>query len=106
VIGRAIERNLGCGQSAQGIGESSAGWIQNGEMKQAGAIRRRRGAAKTFPGIEADVVVIAARRNERSLLTISLGQFETENAAIEAERALEVGDLQVDVAEANAGFDG
>src|SRR5688572_30022255 len=74
-------------------------------MKQAGAIRRRRRPAETFPDVETDMVVVAARRNKRSLLTISLGQFETENAAIEAERALEVGDLQVDVADANAGID-
>jgi hypothetical protein len=51
------------------------------------------------------VVVIAAGGNERRLRAITLGQFETENVAIEAKRALEVGHLQMDVADASAGID-
>ena len=37
---------------------------------------------------------------------VALGNFEAENAAIEREGAVEVGDLEVDVADARAGVDG
>ena len=37
---------------------------------------------------------------------VALHQLEAEHAAIEGERALEVGDLEVDVADPGAGGDG
>jgi hypothetical protein len=51
-----------------------------------------------------DVVVVAARRHERRLRPVPLRQLEAEDAAVEPQRPLQVGDLQVDVADANAGI--
>jgi hypothetical protein len=51
------------------------------------------------------VVVIAAGRNEGGLRSVALHQLETEHVAIKAERAIEIGDLEVDMADARAGGD-
>ena len=51
------------------------------------------------------MVVVAAGRDERGLVAHALLQLEAEHAAVEAERALEVGDLQVDVADVDARID-
>ena len=47
-------------------------------------------------------MVVAARRDERRLIAELLLQLEAEDAAIEVERALEVGDLQMDMADVDA----
>ena len=44
------------------------------------------------------MMVIAAGRDEGSLGSVSLHQFEAEHAAIETERAIEIGNLQMDMA--------
>ena len=48
------------------------------------------------------MVVVAAGGDERGLLAVALHEVEAQYAAIEAEGALEVGHLQVDVADARA----
>jgi hypothetical protein len=57
------------------------------------------------PGVEADVVVVAAGRNEGRLVAEPLLQLEAEHAAVELERPVEVGDFQVDVADVDTGID-
>ena len=51
------------------------------------------------------MVVVAARTDERSLLAVSLLQLEPEHTAPESERALDIGHLQVDVADVDARID-
>src|SRR3569623_2327835 len=48
------------------------------------------------------MVMIAACRDEGGLIAIGLHQFEAEHAAIETERALKIGHLQMDVTDACA----
>ena len=48
-------------------------------------------------------MVVAAGRDEGGLRAVALHQREAEHAAVEAERAIEIGDLQVYVADAGAG---
>src|SRR5712691_12972986 len=62
--------------------------------------------ALALPGVEPDVVMIAAGRNERRTRAHALLQLEAEHAAVEAERAVEIGDLQVHVPDPGAGNDG
>ena len=64
------------------------------------------GAALALPGVEPDVVVVAAGGEECGAVTQALRHLEAEHVAIEADGALEVGDLEVDVTDARAGFDG
>ncbi len=59
-----------------------------------------------FPGVETNVVVISARRNEGCVAAVALGQLETEHAAVKPERTLKIRDLQVHMAYARAGVHG
>ena len=63
-------------------------------------------AAFALPGVEPDVVVIAAGRNERGARAQALLQLEAEHAAVKAERAIEIGDLEMDMPDPRAGDDG
>src|SRR5213075_799370 len=105
MIARAIEGNVCSGQSSQGVGERGARRIENREVIEPRAIRRRRRPRFAFPGVESDVMMIAAGGNERGLRTVALSQFETEDATVELQRAFDVRDLEMDMADANAGID-
>lgn len=49
--------------------------------------------------------MVTAGGNECSLIAIALHQFEAKDTAVEAKRALEVGDFQVDMSDPGAGDD-
>ena len=51
------------------------------------------------------MVVIAAGRDKGRLVAESLLQLEAENAAVEVQRAVEVGHFEVDMADVDAGID-
>jgi hypothetical protein len=51
------------------------------------------------------MVVIAAGGEEHRLVAIALRHLEAEHVAIEGERPVEIGDLQVDMADARARMD-
>src|SRR5258708_7974518 len=59
-----------------------------------------------FPGIQPDMVMIATGRNECCAEAHPLHQFEAKYVAIEAERAIEIGDLQMDMPDPCACDDG
>ena len=63
-------------------------------------------AAFAFPGVEADVVVIAAGRNERRARTQPLRHLKAEHAAVKRQRAIEIGDLEMNMPDPGAGDDG
>src|SRR5258708_32678103 len=63
-------------------------------------------AAFAFPGVQPDMVVIAAGRNECGTGAHPLRQFEAKHAAIEAERAIEIGDLEMHMPDPCACDDG
>jgi len=65
------------------------------QMIPPGAARRRRRTARAFPGVQPDVMMITARRNERRAGTEPLLQFKAQHAAIKFQRAFEVGDFQM-----------
>ena len=106
VIAGAVKLDAGLDHAIQRIRQRRAGGIENGGVKQPGGARRRRMAAFAFPGVEPDVVVIAAGRNERRAGAHPLHHLEAEHAAIEAQRAFEVGDLEMDMPDPGAGNDG
>jgi hypothetical protein len=51
-------------------------------------------------------MVIAASREECGLISITLRQFETEHVPIKRNRAIEVRDLEMHVADADVAVDG
>ena len=69
-------------------------------MVEAGGAGSGSGAAERFPGVEADVVVVAAGGEEGCGVADALGDLEAEDAVVEGEGAVEVGDAEVDVADA------
>ena len=52
------------------------------------------------------MMVVAAGRDEGRLRAETLHQLEAQDTAVEVERPLQVGDLQVDMADAHPGIDG
>jgi hypothetical protein len=70
-------------------------------MIQTRRARWRRRTARAFPGVQPDVVMITACRDERCLRAEPLPQFKTEHAAIKFQRAFEVGDFEMDMADAD-----
>jgi hypothetical protein len=55
--------------------------------------------------VEADVMVVATRCDKRRAASVTLRQLEAEYAAVKTEGAVEVGNLQVDVADPHTGID-
>src|SRR5665213_288508 len=106
VVAGAVKRNAGADHAMERIRQRGPARIEDGGVIEPRRSRRRRTAAFALPGVQADVVMIAAGRNEGRLQTPALHQFEAEHAAIKSERALEVGDLEMNMPDAGAGDDG
>ena len=105
VVAGAVERNPRCDEAAKRVGKRGAGRIEDGGVVEAGRSGGRRRATFAFPGVDAEMVVVAAGREEGGLRAITGGQLEAEHAAIEGKRALDVGHLEVDMADAGIGID-
>ena len=75
-------------------------------MVKARGAGRRRGATQALPGVQADVVVVAAGGQERGGITEARGHLEAEHVAVKTQGAFQVGHLEVNVAEAGLGMDG
>src|SRR5439155_9700287 len=92
-------------QPGQRIGERRARRIEDREVIEAGGAGRRRRSAKALPGIERDVMMIAAGRYERGRIAAALRELEAEHAAIEAQRPFEIRDLQMHMADLRSTID-
>src|SRR5206468_478278 len=100
VIAGAVELDAGRDQSAEGVGEGGACRIENGEVIETGCASGRRRAVQAIPGVQAKVMVIGAGGNAGGLGSISCHDLAPTPASIKVQRSLEVGDLEVDVADA------
>jgi len=60
----------------------------NSKMVEPGGTRSRRRAAFAFPGVQSDVVVITACREERCVMPVALHQIKAEHATIEGDGAI------------------
>src|SRR6476620_720476 len=70
-------------------------------MIESRRIAMRRRTAVTFPCVQSDMVMIAAGGEERRLASVTLREFESQHITIERNCALEVGDLQMNMADAD-----
>ncbi len=61
----------------------------------------RRRTTLAFPCIQTDVMVVTASGRERRLVSVALREFESEHIAIKRKCPIEVGDLQMDVSDAD-----
>src|SRR5947209_3935372 len=92
-------------QAFERDGQIFARRIVDGEVIQASRARRSRLPVLALPGVEADVVVVAASGEEGCAPEVE-EQVEAQVVAIEADSALQVGDLEVDVSDAGLCWDG
>jgi hypothetical protein len=85
----------------QGIRQFHAAGIKNGDMVKAGGTGWRGRTARAFPGVQPNVMMVTAGGKEGGLLSETLREFKAQDVAIESERAVEVGHLQVNVADSH-----
>src|SRR4051812_20898163 len=104
MVARPTERDASAEQSLQRVGERPPGGIPDREVVEPGRPARRRSAATALPGVHPDVMVIAPGGHEGRLRPEALLQLEAEDVAVEAERALDVGDLEMDVPDVHPGI--
>jgi hypothetical protein len=106
VVGGSLKRNVRADKAAERIGQLRARGIDDGEVIETSGARSGRGAAAALPGVDADVVMVAAGGEEGGCVADALRDFEAEDVVIEGERAVQVGDLEVNVTYAGFGVDG
>ena len=113
VVGRLADRDPGRPDPAQRVRERGARRVADGDVMQPGhavGLRRRR---RRLPGVEAEVVVIAAGRDEQHVagraparhITRLGHDLEAEHADVELAHAVDVGRAEVDVPDRHAGVD-
>jgi len=105
VIGSSVERNLSREESMQSCGEGGAIGIEDSGVVQTGGARRRRSTAETLPGVDGDVMMIAAGGKKGGAGTKALHQLQAEHAAVKVESAFDVCDFEVHMANADLGID-
>jgi hypothetical protein len=106
MIGRAIEGNAGGEETAQSIGEGQAVRIEDGGVIESGRAFRRGFASHTFPGIQAEVVVVTSGGKKSGLGTEALGHLEAEDIPPEDQGTLQIRDLEMDMTNPDAGSNG
>ena len=106
VVRGPIELDIMFLQAPQGIAQIGPRRIKDGRVVKPCCARRRRRAAKAFPGIQAQMMMVATCRNKGRLVAISRLQLESQNAAIEIQRFLDIRNLQVHMANMGACGDG
>ena len=106
MVRSAFEWDLRCVEAAECIGQRGARGIEDRDVVEAGGVRGWRRCTQALPGVETDVMVIAASAEKRGGPSHALRHLKTENAVIEVDGAIEVGDFEVNVADARERVDG
>lgn len=102
VVAGAFDRDVRALEAAQGVRQFPPVRIQDGDVVQPRRSRRGRLAARA---LQADVVVIAARRQEGGLAAVSLRDLEAQDAVVKGDGAFQVGHLQMHVTDSRLGMD-
>ena len=66
----------------------------------------RRLPSRALPCVQADVMMITTGRHKRRLLAEALSDFKAEHVAVKGQRAFQIGHLQMNVANPDAGIHG
>src|SRR5438067_1716134 len=106
MVARPVERDAGVGDAPHRVRERAPVRVADSDVEEAGRPRRRGRTALRLPRVQADVMMVSAGRDEGRVRAVALLELEAENAAVEVERAVDVGDLQVHVADVHARIDG
>jgi hypothetical protein len=105
VVGGAFEGNSSSHEAAQRVGKFGARRIENGKMIEARGLSRRRRTASALPSIQPNVMMIAASGQKGGAAPVKLRDLKAQDVAIESEGAIEIGDLQMDVADGDTGME-
>ena len=82
VIAGAVKRDAGLLEPAKRVGERRAVRIADGEVIEAGRPGGGAWPATALPGVQADVVMVAAGTQERRRVAHPLGDLESEDAVV------------------------
>jgi len=109
VVRAVVDRVVVVAQSTYGAPQRVTVGIEECHVVEAGVRRRGRRPARALPSVQTDVVVVVARGQEGGvepdLTTIDV-HAEAERVAIERDSAVEIRDVEVDVADADGGMYG
>ncbi len=106
VVGGAFERDARADETAECVGQLGASGVDDREVVETGGSGTGRRATLALPGVEADVVMVAAGGEKCGAGADALGDLEAEDIAVEGEGAIEVGHLEMDVADARFRMNG
>jgi len=106
MVGGPVQRDACAHHPRQRIGQSGAVGIEDRGVVEPRVPRWRGCAARAFPGVEPDMVVIAASGQKGRAGPVSLGHFKAEHAAVEGDGPVQIGDFQVNMADACGRGDG
>src|SRR5215510_6259842 len=105
MVAGAVEFDVSCHHAAQRVGQIPARRVENGQVIEPGTAGSRWRPAEAFPGIERDMVMIAAGGDEGRALA-PLRQLEPEHATIKRQSPLEIGHFEVDMTDAGPAGNG
>jgi len=106
VIGGAAERHPVADEAAKSVGQLLAPGVEDRDVVEPGRAGGGPVAAAALPGVEPDVMVVAPGGEKGSLTSVALRDLEAEDAVVEGDRAVEIGDLEVDVPDPGRRRDG
>ena len=99
MVGRAVNAPAAVQQPRQRLGQIAPRRVVDGKVVQPGRVRRRRMTARAVPGVEPDVVVVAAGRQECGRAHVD-EQVEAHQVAVKVDSLLQVGNLEMHVSNA------
>ncbi len=102
MVGRSLQGDICPHEPTQGISQIRACRIENGEVVQTRSAMSGRMATGTFPRVQPNVMMVAAGREKGRLISKSLHEEKPRNIPIKTDGAIEIGDLEVDVADAGS----
>src|SRR5206468_3711294 len=98
--------HAGIEHATHGARQGPAVRVEDREVIQARGPGGGRRCPWACPRVEADVVMIAARREEHRVPPIAARHLEAEHVTVEGKGTVEVGNGEVDVADAGIGVNG
>ena len=98
MIGCAFEWNARVDDAAQGVRQFRSPRINNRQMVQARRTRGGRRFASSFPGVQSNVMVIPTGGKKRCLASETLCEFKAKHVAVKRQRPVQIGYLQMNVA--------
>lgn len=105
MIRRTLQLDARLDQPPQSIGQRRPSGVENGNVVEPRRSRWRWRSALTLPSVQANVMVIPARRQERRLPPHALHDLEAQHTVVERDRPFQVGDFEMDVADAGMRID-